>query len=103
MHILGRVALGNVITIIDGMRMGTLEDRTVGREQAQEFGIVRRASAVASVMVADATSRGAPLADADKSPTIALDVNGDGVGNGAISKTNLKMTHTGRTKTSVNT
>ena len=55
---------------------------TVGGERAQEFGIIRWASAVASVMVNDATNGGAPLADADKSPTIARDGYSNGIGNG---------------------
>ena len=33
-------------------------------------------------MVDDATNGGAPLADADESPTIASDGNGNGIGNG---------------------
>jgi hypothetical protein len=65
---------------IDGRRMRALEDTMVGKERVQEFGIVRRATAVASIMVDDATDRGAPLADADESPMIARD--GDGIGNG---------------------
>jgi hypothetical protein len=75
-----RVVLGDVITTIDGRKMCMLEDTRVGREWAREFGIVRRASAVASAMVDNATNGGAPLADADKSPVIALDCNGDGNG-----------------------
>ena len=59
-----------------------LEDTMVARERAQEFGIVRWASAVASVIVNDATDGGAPLNNADESPTIACNGNGDGVGNG---------------------
>ncbi len=55
-----------------------LEDTTVGRERALEFSIVRWASAVASVMVDDATDGGALLADADESPTIARDGDGNG-------------------------
>jgi hypothetical protein len=45
----------------------------VGRERVQEFGIVKRATSVTSVMVDDATNRGVPLADADESPMIARD------------------------------
>ena len=62
-----------------------LEDMMVGREWAQELGIVGWASAVASAIVNDATNGGAPLNDADKSPTIAHDGNGNDVGNGGAS------------------
>ena len=54
-------------------------DTTVGRERAQEFSIVRWASAVAFVMVNNATSKWVPLANADQSPTIARNGNGDGI------------------------
>ena len=53
--------------------MRALEDTTVGREWAREFSIIRWDSAVASGMVDDATDGGAPLNDADESPTIAHD------------------------------
>ena len=46
----GWVAPGGTNVTINGRRMRMLEDATVGREQAQEFGIFSRASAVASVM-----------------------------------------------------
>ena len=59
-----------------------MENTAVGRERAQEFGIVRWASAAASIIVDAATDGGAPLNDADESPTIARDGNGDGIGNG---------------------
>ena len=77
----GRVTLGDIITAINGRRMRALEDMTLGRERVQEFGIIRRATAVASVMVNIATNRGAPLTDADESPRIAHD--GNGIGNGS--------------------
>ena len=54
----------------------------VGRERAREFGIVRWASAVASVIVDDATDGGAPLNNADESPGITRDGDCNGVGNG---------------------
>ena len=57
-----------------------MEDTMAARERAREFGIVRWASAVASVIVDDVTDR-APLNDADESPTIAYDGDGYGVGN----------------------
>ena len=56
-----------------------MEDTTVGRERVQGFDIIRRATAVPSVMVDDATSGGVPLANANKSPTIAP--GGNSVGN----------------------
>ena len=59
-----------------------MEDTRVGTERAQEFSIIMWTSAIASDMVDDATNGGAPLANADKSPTIARNGNGDGVGNG---------------------
>ncbi len=59
-----------------------MEDMTVGRERVREFGIVRRATAVTSVMVNDATNRGVPFAYADESPTIAHDSDGNSVRNG---------------------
>ena len=62
--------------------MRTLQETTIGREQAWEFGIFRWARAVASVMVNDATNGGAPLANADESPLIACNGNDNGVGNG---------------------
>ena len=39
------------------------------------------ASAIASVIVHDVTNGGAPLNDANESPTIACDSNGNGIGN----------------------
>ena len=59
-----------------------MEDTTAGRKEAQEFGIVRWASAVPSVMVHNATNGGALLTNADESPTIARDDDGNSVGNG---------------------
>ena len=78
----GRVATGNVIATINGRRMHTLEDTTVGRERVRESGIVRRATNVASVMVNNATNGGAPLANANERPTIARNNDGNGIGNG---------------------
>ncbi len=60
-----------------------MEDTTVGRERVQEFGIVRRATAVASIMFNDASNGGVWLVDVDESPRIAHDGNSDGVGNGS--------------------
>ena len=73
--------LVDIITTINGRRMHTLEDTTLGREKVREFGIVRRATPIASVMIDDATNGGAPLVDADESPTIVQDGNCNGVGN----------------------